>query len=97
MGLMFMWRFGMWRFGFCVVALVAAPALAQTLQYDEDHSLPRHQRRHPRSLSSGDIEPFRLGPAPTGFWYRCDAPAGYYPYIPACGIPWRIVPSTPPR
>ncbi|MEA2729098.1 MAG: hypothetical protein QOF70_3573 [Acetobacteraceae bacterium] len=109
MGLMFMWRFGMWRFGFCVVALVAAPALAQTLQYDEDNSLPRHRsewagsgrhhsgRRHPRSLSSGDIEPFRLGPAPTGFWYRCDAPAGYYPYIPACGIPWRIVPSTPPR
>lgn len=96
-------------FCLCLVALMAAPALAQTLRYDEDQSLPRHRsdrygtewhhhaRRHRGGLTPQDIEPSRLGPAPTGFWYQCDAPAGYYPYIPACRTPWRIVPSRPPR
>jgi hypothetical protein len=101
---------GMWRLGFCVVALMAGTASAQTLRYDDDRSLPRyrssldrtdrphrHARRHPRGLAAGNIEPSRLGPAPAGFWYRCDSPAGFYPYIPACGTPWRIVSSTPPR
>lgn len=99
----------MWRFCFCVVALLAVPALAQTLRYDEDHSLPQHRsegnhtdphlhaRRHPRRLSFEAIEPSRLGPPPTGFWYRCDAPAGHYPYIPACRTPWQLVPSGTPR
>jgi hypothetical protein len=104
----------MWRFGFCVVALVAAPAFAQTMQYDDDHAGPRHRsegsrihqhftngshrvRRHPGGFSARAIEPALLGPAPKGFWYRCDAPAGYYPYIPVCRTPWRFVPSVPPR
>ena len=56
-----------------------------------------HGRRHPRILTLGAIEPSRLGPAQAGFWYRCDSPAGYYPYIPACQTPWRLVPSVPPR
>lgn len=99
----------MWRLGFCALALLATPALAQTLQYDDDHTLRRHQhassglerlhhaRRHPVGLTSRTIEPSLLGPAPTGFWYRCDMPAGYYPYIPTCQTPWRMVPSMPPR
>jgi len=56
-----------------------------------------HERRRPRKLTLGAIEPSRLGPAQVGFWYRCDSPAGYYPYIPACQTPWRIVPSVPLR
>jgi hypothetical protein len=41
-------------------------------------------------------------PAPTGlppseFWYYCDNPQGYYPYIAACNGPWQEVPALPPR
>jgi len=111
----------MWRCGFCLVALLAAPALAQTLPNDDSDSAlsPQHRtvghhslghraagyrtegrrrvRRGPGSLSSLAMEPSHLGPAPMGFWYRCDSPSGYYPYIPVCRTPWRIVPSVPPR
>jgi hypothetical protein len=98
----------MWRFYLCVVALLAAPALAPealalSLQYDEDHSLPRHNterygthhhaRRHPNGLSAHAVDPYRMGPAPTAFLYHCDAPAGFYPYVPTCRMPWRIVPA----
>jgi hypothetical protein len=30
------------------------------------------------------------------FWYYCDAPKGYYPYVSNCSHNWRHVPSTPP-
>ena len=43
------------------------------------------------------------GPAPTQFWYYCEKPAGYYPYVPTCPTPWREVapqaagqPAAPP-
>lgn len=34
-------------------------------------------------------------PAATGqpFWYWCDQPAGYYPTVPTCSIPWKAVPA----
>ena len=99
----------MWRIGVCmamlvpmlVPMLVAAPALAQTLQYaGDDHGRGgRHSAhgRHGRTQRvHGVVEPSRAGPAPIGFWYRCDMPAGYYPYVPMCQSPWRIVPSAPP-
>lgn len=31
-------------------------------------------------------------PPPTNYYY-CDNPAGYYPYVPSCRVPWRIVPA----
>jgi len=36
------------------------------------------------------------GPAPTQYWYYCDTPQGYYPYIQSCSTGWRQVPTTPP-
>jgi hypothetical protein len=96
----------MWRFCCCVVALSASPALApgalgQSVPYvARDRAFPqprqerhRNERRHPNGLSARDIEPSRLGPAPRAFLYHCDAPAGFYPYIPACRTAWRIVPA----
>jgi hypothetical protein len=88
-------------FWFCVIVLMATPAMARGDGYSGDerepllHSHGQHHRG--RKLSRRIVEPFLQGPAPTGFWYRCDAPAGYYPYIPTCQTPWRIVPSTPYR
>ena len=35
------------------------------------------------------------GPAPQQFWYYCDNPRGYYPYVADCAD-WRQVPSAPP-
>jgi hypothetical protein len=36
------------------------------------------------------------GVAPTQYWYYCDAPKGYYPYVQSCSANWRQVPTTPP-
>jgi hypothetical protein len=106
----------MWRFGFCVVALLAASALApraqaQSLHYStpehdylrhghegrghsgRGHGGHRHARRNSGGMSDREIDPYRLGPAPAAFLYHCDAPAGFYPYVPTCRMPWRVVPS----
>jgi hypothetical protein len=89
----------MWRFGFCVLALLATPVAAQSIHYTaNDHDTRRHVgQRHSRLRAEGltgrGIDPYRLGPAPTAFLYRCDAPQGFYPYIPVCRMPWRVVPS----
>ena len=89
----------MWRFGFCVVALLAGPVAAQSIHYTANDREPRRheghrpRRPHPGGLTGLGIDPYRMGPAPTAFLYRCDAPQGFYPYIPACRMPWRVVPS----
>ena len=36
------------------------------------------------------------GPAPVQYWYYCDNPRGYYPYVQSCGAGWRPVPAQPP-
>jgi hypothetical protein len=39
------------------------------------------------------------GPPPQQFWYYCDNPPGYYPYVATCNTNYRevAVPSAPPR
>jgi|SRR5690242_67565 len=32
---------------------------------------------------------------PTQYWYYCDNPAGYYPYVPSCPTPWHQVTPQP--
>jgi hypothetical protein len=88
-------------FWFCMVALLAVPALARSDDYSGDgrephpHSHGQHHRGG--ALSRRIAQPGRQGLVPTGFWYRCDTPAGYYPYVPTCQVPWRIVPPVPFR
>ncbi len=37
-------------------------------------------------------------PPPQQYWYYCDDPAGYSPYVTACNVQWRQVPViTPPQ
>lgn len=36
------------------------------------------------------------GPPPAQYWYYCDLPAGYYPYVTQCSVPWKAVAATPP-
>jgi len=41
--------------------------------------------------------PLRPPPAPAAqYWYHCDNPAGYYPYVPQCQGGWQKVPASPP-
>jgi hypothetical protein len=51
------------------------------------------------------IEQQEVQPAPqqippsapaTYFWYHCDKPEGYYPYIKECAAGWQKVEPTPP-
>lgn len=42
------------------------------------------------------VQSFPPGPAPQSFWYYCQNPAGYYPYVSVCPGGWTPVPSTPP-
>jgi hypothetical protein len=39
--------------------------------------------------------PSAPGPAPASYWYYCDNPRGYYPYVTQCGSGWRAVPPQP--
>jgi hypothetical protein len=34
-------------------------------------------------------------PEPSYYWYYCEDPAGYYPYIQQCNVEWQAVPPTP--
>jgi hypothetical protein len=83
----------------------APPARAWS---DQEHKYtvdPRgyHNERWARDHSGGLLyPPLIIGavppppvPARTGSWYRCDSPAGYYPYISACRTPWRTVSARP--
>jgi hypothetical protein len=50
------------------------------------------------------VQPATTAPAPQiaapqaaqQYWYHCDNPQGYYPYVTACPGGWKPVPSTPP-
>jgi hypothetical protein len=42
-----------------------------------------------------DAPPAYAGPAPASYWYYCDNPRGYYPYVAQCSAPWRAVPPQP--
>jgi hypothetical protein len=34
-------------------------------------------------------------PPPSQYWYYCDSPQGYYPYVGQCPGGWRLVSPTP--
>jgi hypothetical protein len=66
------------------------------------HNDERWRHDHPQGLVFPPIVLAPLGgpptvPAPTGFWYRCDNPAGYYPFVGTCRSRWRTVAARPVR
>jgi hypothetical protein len=36
-----------------------------------------------------------VAPPPPNFWYYCDNPPGYYPYVARCNSAFRAVPARP--
>ncbi len=45
---------------------------------------------------AGQPQTALMTPPPAQYWYYCDSPNGYYPYVGSCGHPWQQVPATPP-
>ncbi|HEX8955849.1 MAG TPA: hypothetical protein VF798_06225 [Burkholderiaceae bacterium] len=42
------------------------------------------------------VEPNAAAVSPSGSWYYCQDPAGYYPYVKSCNGAWQQVPAQPP-
>lgn len=55
----------------------------------------------PVYIEQGGAQPApQLAPAPqaSSYWYHCDKPEGYYPYIKECPGGWqKVVPTPPPQ
>ena len=51
----------------------------------------------PPAVVEEQAPPVPTGLPPSQYWYYCDNPQGYYPYVASCGTPWRPVPAAPPR
>jgi hypothetical protein len=50
----------------------------------------------PEGVEPGYIPPLDQGAPPASqYWYHCDSPEGYYPYVQACDQQWQPVPATP--
>jgi hypothetical protein len=44
------------------------------------------------------VQPAPQRSAESGYWYYCQDPEGYYPYVKECPNGWmKVVPSPPPR
>jgi len=41
------------------------------------------------------LPPPEGAPPPNQYWYYCDSPEGYYPYVESCHHEWQPVPATP--
>jgi hypothetical protein len=52
--------------------------------------------RPPVVVVEREAPPPVVGVPPQQYWYRCDDPDGYYPYVPECRGEWKKVPATPP-
>jgi len=42
------------------------------------------------------VPPVAVTPAAPQYYYWCRVPAGYYPQVPACRVPWQAVPAVAP-
>ena len=92
------WRGGRWvrarhagTFGWWwVVGGVYYPYPAPVYPYPDPYTPPVAVAPAPPPVAQAP------GPAQAGTWYYCDAPRGYYPYVPQCQSAWRAVPATPP-
>lgn len=51
---------------------------------------------YPGYVSDDYVDADDAGGAPGQYWYYCQNPPGYYPYIQRCGMPWQPVPAGAP-
>jgi hypothetical protein len=65
-------------------------------EYDGYGPVPRDYHDTYPDASAPDAVEQGAPPDVPGYWYRCDDPAGYYPYVGICPHPWQAVPAVPP-
>lgn len=51
---------------------------------------------YPPVSTRGLVVPGDLPVGQTAFWYYCDTPDGYYPYVKECSHEWTRIPVSPP-
>jgi hypothetical protein len=51
----------------------------------------------PPALVIREVPPVYVERGSSGYWYYCDRPAGYYPYVKECLGVWRAVAPEPER
>ena len=80
--------------------MVAGPANAQywyadPYWYPEPYLAPvyAYPAYVPPPVVVAPPPPVARGAPPAQFWYYCDNPQGYYPYITSCSSAWRPVPA----
>ncbi len=49
----------------------------------------------PPAIVVQQAPPVPTGLPPAQYWYYCDNPQGYYPYVASCNGAWRPVPAIP--
>jgi hypothetical protein len=92
--------YGGWAGAFGL-GILAAPFVAWDWPYYYGWGAPVSVYDYPPALTV-DVPPplavTQTAPvAPAAVWYYCGKPAGYYPYVQSCGVPWRKVPISPPQ
>jgi len=58
---------------------------------------PVYIERAPQVQEQAQETPSPSAPAQDYFWYHCDKPEGYYPYIKECPQGWQKVTPEPPK
>jgi hypothetical protein len=51
---------------------------------------------YPPTSTRGLVVPGDLPMGITAYWYYCDTPDGYYPYVKSCSHEWTRIPISPP-
>lgn len=49
----------------------------------------------PPAIVVQQAPPMPAGMPPAQYWFYCDNPRGYYPYVASCNVAWRGVPVAP--
>lgn len=104
------WRGGRWHHGrhdgrlgwWWVVGGVWYLYSSPVYPYPDPYQPPVVMVEQPASAVASPVYapppvPTAAAPASVQYWYYCENPAGYYPYVPQCPSAWQKVPATPSR
>jgi hypothetical protein len=63
--------------------------------YGYPYAYPSVVTAPPPQVYGPPSPPVAAQPPPPSYWYHCDSPAGYYPYVQQCSGGWKQVPMRP--
>ncbi|MFA5941477.1 MAG: hypothetical protein WC809_19180 [Sinimarinibacterium sp.] len=89
------WDHGYWHHGWYASRFGWWWVVGPSWYYYSVPAYPYGYSRRPSDVVVVE-QPAPSGPPPTAYWYWCDDPRGYYPYVAQCAGDWTPVPATPP-